>query len=388
MNGIRMKQKGATCLLLAATVFALFCGCTAGSGAAVPADTAVPADQAPAAETAAPTPGRATAAPTASQTKTIAYGAWIPYWDYPDAIGEIDLADGSLETVVAFAAVFDGGGNPFLLDQMTQCQDCLNILYSESHTVYLSVVNDMEVEDGVFDGKSVPLLRTLLATDESIDRHIEALMRLLYDSGAKGLEIDYEGIKKDVLLWARYTRFLEKLYQRTSAEGYALRAVLSWDSARYASFPEGPTYSVMCYNLYGLHSGPGPKADRAFLQETFDICSRLPGRVAMAFATGGFDWYQDGTIQALTQTRAEERIASAAVPKDELLRDPESGALHCTFTADGQTHELWYADGTTLAYWRSLALEAGYDSFDLFRLGGNDLDQLTAFWKHNRTGME
>ena len=35
-----------------------------------------------------------------------------------------------------------------------------------------------------------------------------------------------------------------------------------------APYSVGPEYMVMLYNLYGLHSGPGPKADGPFIEKT------------------------------------------------------------------------------------------------------------------------
>lgn len=34
----------------------------------------------------------------------------------------------------------------------------------------------------------------------------------------------------------------------------------------------------MCYNLFGTHSGPGPKADRAFLEQMVARMSNIPAK--------------------------------------------------------------------------------------------------------------
>jgi len=321
------------------------------------------------------------ATPVVTTVEQIAYGGWVPYWDYANAVDEVDELGDLLSYAVCFGAIFNADDQPFLLPDVQEALTCLNILYSKEHTIYLSVVNDIELEDDVYENKSSDLLWRILEDDETIDAHIEDLMALLIASGADGLEIDYEAIQSDVALWQRFVTFIERLYARTQSEGYLLRVVLTWDAARYATFPDGPQYSIMCYNLYGSHSGAGPKADRAFLQKVFSVNQTLPGSPAIAFATGGFDWGDDGSVVSLTQSEAVALQKDNGVSSESVSRDSESAVLNFTyFDEDGLFHEVWYADGETLAYWRSLALEAGFTNFDLFRLGGNSTADLVAFF--------
>jgi hypothetical protein len=322
------------------------------------------------------------ATPTFAVEQDIAYGVWIPYWDYADALDEVDHLSVDLDSVICFAAIFDSNDHLLLLPDMQRALSCLNILYSDDYTVYLSVVNDLEVAQDVYDNKTTELLWRILGTDEAIDAHIEELMALLDETGAGGLEIDYEAIQSDVALWDRFVLFVERLYARLSAKGYPLRVVLGWDSAMYAVFPDGPQYSIMCYNLYGTHSGPGPKADRNFLQSVFAVNRALPGQPSIAFATGGFDWGEDGTVVSLTQSDAVAIQEGNGISTERISRDSESAVLYFSYyDLAGLSHEVWYADGETLAFWRSLALDAGYISFDLFRLGGNALTDLTVFFE-------
>lgn len=301
-------------------------------------------------------------------------GAWLPYWELDDALMEAEMLYTTLDEMVAFAAIFDQSDAPMMLDDADTLWREMSA-YKDDTTLYLSVVNDLEIAEGQYDNKSTDLLRRLFKDDESISRHIEQLFQLVDKYRVTGLEIDYENMKSDTELWARFTVFIEKLYQQLSREGIKLRVVLSWDAPKYAQLPEGPEYSVMCYNLYGYHSGPGPKADIAFLEQTCQLYENVPGVVRMAFATGGFDWHQDN-IAALTQLEAEALLDGAGVTPE---RDPLSGALHATLSLEGVTHEIWYADATTLKDWRDIAAIYGFKHIDLFRLGGNNLTD----WQDN-----
>ncbi len=363
-----MKRNVLCKILLVCCAAALFAGCAAAGGAETRKDAATPG----AATERPETPRPATAVPESTPAEACAFGAWVPYWDYENALADLDTLEDRLAYAVCFAAIFDAQDQLLLLPDAQKTLALMLARRAGAAAIYLSVVNDIEVEAYVYDNKSPALLWRLLGTDEALSGHIEDLMELLRSSGADGLEIDYEAIRSDTALWQRFALFIERLYARTEAEGYPLRVVLSWDAAKQASFPEGPQYSVMCYNLYGTHSGPGPKADRDFLRQVFDANRALPGEPVLAFATGGFDWSADGSATALSLAGAEALRSERGVTESGVQRDGESAALTFTyFDAAGLTHTVWYADETTLLFWRSLALEAGYTGFDLFLLDGN-----------------
>ncbi|MBP3452476.1 MAG: hypothetical protein J6M20_02035 [Clostridia bacterium] len=289
-------------------------------------------------------------------------GAWLPYWDASAAIQEGQALD--LDRAIAFAATFDEHGRPFLAEEAEDLLWDMQIAFAGTDTqVYLSVVNDQETRSGTV-GKSNALLHQLLRSDKAMAQHIDDLIMLVDAARVEAVEIDYENLGSDEALWQRFTLFIEQLYQHLQRDGIALRVVLPWDTPRYATLPQGPEYTVMCYNLYGTHSGPGPKADIAFLAEIAALYADAPRPLRMAFATGGYDWSANG-VESLTQQEAERRLALLQVTP---TRDAASGALTATYTMDGISHTLWYADGETLRLWQECM--AAFDGFDLFRLGG------------------
>ena len=298
------------------------------------------------------------------------YGAWLPYWEISDAMDEAEALSGTLDTAVAFACIFDAKDQPLMLSDADTLYTLLTDALTGTDTaVYLSVVNDVELAPGQYDNKSVDLLNRLFADDLAMSNHLEALTALIDRYGLTGLELDYENLKSDTDLWSRYAAFLTRLWTVCERDGVQLRVVLPWDAPKYATLPVGPIYSVMCYNLYGYHSGPGPKADTAFLQTTCALYASQPYRARMAFATGGFSWCE-GDVTALTQVQAAELLSQAQVTP---TRDAASAVLTAAYTQDGATHTVWYADAQTLAAWRAVCEGYGFTDFDLFRLGGNDL---------------
>ncbi|MFZ7103441.1 MAG: hypothetical protein ACOWWO_12410 [Peptococcaceae bacterium] len=300
----------------------------------------------------------------------VTWAGWIPYWDAQDGLTELYSYDVMPSDVVAFAALFSLPHDDILiLEPVGEILGHLAGIQRETRDVFLSYTNDVQKTDGTFIQKDREILWRLLGTDSATDVHIEKLIEVALSYGVDGIEIDYESIKDDTELWQRYCLFLDKLYHAASEKGLRLRAVLAWNSVDFVNFPPGPEYVVMCYNLYGTHSGPGPKADKDFLEKTFAKNSRLPGEVSMALANGGFDW-SGGTCRAVTEKQAAEL---AALYKAQVFRDESSQALFFSYIdRDGISHDVWFADKATLYYWTGLAIGNEYTKITFWRFGGND----------------
>ena len=307
-------------------------------------------------------------APQAVATEDVGCSAWLCYWDAEAALQEAREHQESFESLICFEACFDSEGNILLLPET---EELLAGVRELDVPVYLSLVNDVRQPDGSFVQKSRDFLAEELSTEAQRSAHIAKIMQLVQATGVDGLELDYENFKNDTELWASYTALIQQLYGILSHNGVNLRVVMECRAPKYAQFPEGPVYSCMCYNLYGSHSGPGPKADVAFLQELGESWKQVPGEVHMAFATGGYLWAGEKAEKSLTEQAARSWLEQE---KAKATRDGGSGAL----TADA-SRTLWYADGETLTLWRETLQAMGYAHFDLFRLGGNTEDSLSAF---------
>ncbi len=375
------RARGARRALLFALLLALCllsAGCNRGEGDLGPTASAAPITPTPLLSAAPASTPEPTPAP-----EPLRFSMWTPYWDYASAVGEIPFCSENTDKLIAFGAIFDWQDRVLMLPEMNSTAAVLTELCRDGREMYISFVNDIELAQGSYSNKDWQLLTRLLADESAMDAHIADVLATAQSYGADGIEIDYENVEDaGELLWAPFARFIEKLYSQTVALGLKLRVVLGWDFARHAAFPEGPEYVVMCYNLYGYHSGPGPKADKDFLELTYSINQSLPGRVVMAFATGGFDWTQGGGITALTERSAARLLGGLEADAIcSTARDEASRCVRFVYTKNGETHEVWYADAETLLYWRSLGVARGYRDFALFRLGGNDPATLRAFTK-------
>ena len=305
---------------------------------------------------------------------------WLAYWNYDGYEKEMTCLEESSTAVSVFGVLFDyKEDKPFLTPETEELLTKVTSDKGEDEKIYLSFINDLRLEDGSYSNKDPELLLRLLEKPENRERHIQEIVELASASGVDGIEIDYENLKKKEELWEPFCLFLEELKKQCDENGLLLRVVLGAYDVDKAQFPAGIEYAVMCYNLYGTHSGPGPKADVAFLKETFERCKNLPGNISAAFSTGGFVWAGDSCEKALTEKEAAELYASLGENASELERDSASGALHFTYTEDGVSREVWYADGETLYLWKQTAKEYGITHFSLWKAGGNAEESLRNF---------
>lgn len=226
---------------------------------------------------------------------------------------------------------------------------------TKEKTVYLSVVNDVKNGDKTTQ-KDTDILWQVLGTPEAAQAHAEELVQLAAANGYDGIEIDYEKIRKDLDLWQAFLDFEERLLALAEENGLKVRIILEPGTpVEQLDFPEGADYVVMCYNLYGGGTDPGPKADFDFLAQTWEKFRKLPN-ISYALANGGYVW-KNGKDAA--QCRAAEAKAMAEEAGVTPERDPDSGALYFSYTEKGRQYTVWYADETTLAQWARKLSEIG-----------------------------
>lgn len=303
--------------------------------------------------------------------------AWLVYWDLEAAGPELEMVREAGGTLSYFAAYYDASDSPFL------DRDALERFLSFrerglADRALLAVVNDRQGADGVSVLKDAALAARLFRDERAMRKEAVRLSELAALHGFAGLDMDFENLGEQNEPWRRYAAFLKILYEEASSRGLSLRVTVEPGALGRADYPLGPNYAVMLYNLYGTHSSPGPKADFAFIRDTLARALEAfgPG-VQAALAAGGFVWGGDGRAEALTEDEALGLLASSGCVAS---RDEGSGALHFTYREQtGDSREVWFADGQTLAGWARACREAGVSSLALWRLGGNNAASLRAY---------
>lgn len=299
----------------------------------------------------------------------VSYSVWNAYWNLDGAQMQIEELAEKIQNINYFAAYFDKDDKVFIPRDTAEFYDKTKETYRKrGWQLYLTIVNDQVLADGSSSLKSTELLYRLFACESAYQEHAEELLTLALQNGYDGLEIDYENLRKDEKLWELFMPFVSYLYDRCREEGLQLRVVLEPGiEAEKIAWVDGPSYVVMCYNLYGSHSGPGPKADRTFLAEIMQKMQHVPGKVDYALANGGFDWCEDGTVTGLTTAKAEQLLLDTQAMAE---RDESSGARYFSYVdTEGKTHQVWYGDQETLETWVAWLTEDRNKQFSIWRVG-------------------
>lgn len=294
--------------------------------------------------------------------------AWVTDWQFVSGMEDAAALDG-LSSLHWFAVYFDEQDQLYFTPQSTD----LFLEYRQyidgqpELDAYVTVVNDVWLSDGTAVQKDADLITRLVATDESRKQHLDDLVELVAKTDADGLELDYERVHDAD--WDGVLQLYADLYAALERRGKNLRIIFEPRAPiESLDLPVGPEYVMMAYNLYGTHSGPGPKVDFAFLHKMAERMEGVPGDPLIALSLGGFAWAEDGRVRALTERQAIELADKNA---DRLRRDESSGARYLSFTdGGGMQQTVWYADKLTIAGWIETLRESGIGKIALWQLGG------------------
>lgn len=297
--------------------------------------------------------------------------AWIADWDLARGMAAWRAHPGLFDSIRIFAAYFDTQDQPVLAAPWVGLlgKDVRRVFGNTP--VFLTVVNDLTTPTGKGNKLKDPeLVRRLVSDPAARAAHIESLVALARQYGFHGLEIDYENVTAAV--WPQFLLFIQALQQRTEREGLAL-SVLLQPQARYLGtpLPVGPAYVLMGYNLFGSHSGPGPKATPDFLTRQAAALAAIGAldATSLALATGGFDWTGPKAATQLDEQAATSLLARTRAVSER--SDPDGYVVSRYRDASGVAHEVWHADPQTLATLWQAARDAGFSNLVLWRLGGN-----------------
>lgn len=318
--------------------------------------------------------GCATAEPiVAGEHPAVTVSAWAADWEAEAGLAEYKSLQGELSGLASFAAFYDTEDELQVSDDMEKLLKAAS--RKEGHIAWLTVVNDVRDAKGRNSNKDKQLLERIFADEASMEKHIDMITDMAEEYDCLGVDLDFENIWKDEKIVPKYLDFTYKLSSACIKRGLKLRIVLEPRAKMDAAFCKGPEYVVMLYNLYGTHSGPGPKADGEFIRKTLARMDSLPGSKSVALSTGGCLWEdvsRTGEVKGKKKFITEDEARKLQEKhRAKAERDPGSAALHFSFEEQGKTSEVWYADSETLEAWITVAANGGAEHIALWRLGGN-----------------
>ncbi|MBU5428073.1 glycosyl hydrolase [Tissierella pigra] len=300
--------------------------------------------------------------------ENIRFSIWTTYWDTDDLEHELKPM-GKIDNICYFAAYFNEDKILFVPKETKKSLKRIESLGNMKYGSYLTIVNDLLLADNKSSLKDTDLLYTLFATEETMNNHIEDILNIVIKERFGGIEIDYEAIKKDIKLWELFIEFIDKLYKSANGKDIPVRVVLEPNvPLDKITLPKGPEYIIMCYNLHGYGTEPGPKANKGFIEDVIKKSEGLKGDIGFALATGGYDFQSNGIVNALTEREAVElsRFYNKIPKRDE------SGALFFNYMDNEEvSHQVWYANKDTINYWIDIITEAGDYGISIWKIGGN-----------------
>ena len=289
--------------------------------------------------------------------------AWAVYFDSERGLAELQQHGELFDRVSLFAYELDPVGSPTPAPNMdTMIAPFLDLAAVKGFEPWVTVVNDVRYDVDRVVAKDSTLIHELLADPARRVAHARELADRVAGDGFKGLHLDYERVPESERV--PFQAFIRTLGNELRQRGLGLEVVVEPVTGPLPAAGNSSVV-VMAYDLFGEHSGPGPRSTPDFVTE---LGSRgavdSDSAAALAVAVGGFSWDSDGEVNSIDWSEAQQLADSS-----ERMQRAVSGVP--TVQIDDKT-QVWYEDPESLlGKWRA-AWAAGFRRLAIWRLGGND----------------
>ncbi len=296
-------------------------------------------------------------------TKRLSLGAWVVYWDGNRGMDELEKNSGLFSKVSLFAYEMGPNGSP---RHAPKTKDLIPrfiaLAKQQSFSPWVTIVNDTRIADDKVLLKDLELTRKLCSDSALIRSHVVEIADMVQRDGFSGLDLDYERLEAEDqenfrLLVKEFSNELKKRGLGFNITLEPLRGPLP--------LPGTLPITVMGYNQYGTHSGPGPRATPEFLEKIGKrVAPFSNGRLELAIAVAGFSWTEGGKTKQIDWGEAQKLYSSARVERSLFTKVPHVKLSTGT--------EIWFDDADSMKAKLDAALRAGYSGIMIWRLGGND----------------
>jgi len=302
-------------------------------------------------------------APTIGTPNPLQMQAWVVYFDGDRGLAELQEHGELFDRVSLFAYELAPDGSPIPAPNMQEMiAPFLRLASEKQFDPWVTVVNDVRHSVDSVIAKDPALVHELIADPARRNAHAQELVTRVVEAGFKGLHLDYEQVPESDS--TPYQAFIREVSQELQQRGLGLEIVVEPVSGPLPASGSA-SVAVMAYDLFGTHSGPGPRSTPEFVME---LGSRAAvdsdSAAALAIAVGGFAWEPDGEVNQLDWSHAQQLADSAERTQRDVSGVPTAYL--------GNNTEIWFEDiESLLGKWRA-AWEAGFRRLAIWRLGGND----------------
>jgi hypothetical protein len=303
-------------------------------------------------------------APNWGAARPLELDAWVVYYDADRGLAELQEYGGLFDRVSLFAYELDGDGTPTLAPGMDQMvAPFLELAAAERFEPWVTVVNDVRYSLDSVLAKDSSVVRSLIVDPVRRAAHARDIAARVAGDGFHGLHLDYERVPESDAV--QYQDFIGKLSHELEQRGLGLEVVVEPEDGPPPVLSSARV-TVMAYDLFGLHSGPGPRSTPTFVSQlSHQAGLDSQGAAAVAIAVGGFAWEPSGDVRSLDWSTSH-RLAS------ETPSGRRSVVDHVPHVRLRDGTEIWYEDTESLLSKWQAAWAVGFRRLAIWRLGGND----------------
>jgi spore germination protein YaaH len=229
---------------------------------------------------------------------------------------------------------------------------------------------------------------TVIHDPARCNAHVNALVDEVLTHGYDGIDIDYESLNGATDRDA-FSKFVEDLAVALHAHGKLLCVTVhpktdgpgTWGGPQAQNWQRigaaADRFRVMTYGYHWETSGPGPIAPLWWMEDVMAHATAVvpSEKVYVGIHLYGHDW-ADSSASSLTWESARQLITTHSVtPQWQETESRQRKVAEPWFTytdGQGKRHEVWYADGDSVAARLELVRAYGLGGIAIWRLGGED----------------
>ncbi|HST50805.1 MAG TPA: glycosyltransferase [Pyrinomonadaceae bacterium] len=218
------------------------------------------------------------------------------------------------------------------------------------------------------------LLARAVATEQSRQKLINALLQTVTDNKFGGVTIDLEEVPASSQ--ANLYKFMQELYAAFHQRGLLVAQAVPYDDDDwdYRAYEATTDYlMLMAYDQHWASSAPGSVASQGWFEQLLARRMREldPAKTIVCVGNYGYDWTSAGG--EAPEVTFQEAVLSAKESDASVTFDPATRNPHFSYDEDdGSHHSVWFLDAVT-AY-NEMRASAQYHpaGYALWRLGSED----------------
>lgn len=309
-------------------------------------------------------------------TRPIYACGWLTYFDFRESLRSFKENIDCFNEINPFIYAFNREGTIIKADGLSDAEykNIIKISHENRICVIPTIVNDViSLQQNIL--KDPGIIHNLLCDDSSIKRHIADIISVIRNDGVDGIEIDYEKINYEDK--EQFIKFIKLLSGELHNNNKLLNIVLSADIfyGKKLFFAEEDlsiisgcvdTVKIMCYNLHGPFSQPGPVATVEWIDQVMRVVTKnIPReKICIAIALHGFDW-SVGKTYYLTYKEAMELVEG----HNSQIKRTNDNIPYFSYIKNRVNHIVWFEDMRSIITKIKTVRRYGVKKIAFWRLG-------------------